>query len=383
MRIAFYAPMKAPHHPTQSGDRQIARLFLQALSAAGHQVELASQFRSRDGGGDRRRQERIRDMGARLVQRLLRRYRAAPAETRPQLWFTYHLYHKAPDWLGPTVAKALGIPYVVAEASFAPSQANGPWALGHGAAAEAIGAAAAVFNLNPGDVACVKPLLGDPRCLVPLRPFIRVADFPAADAANEAREVLARRYHLPAAETWLIAVAMMRPGNKRDSYCLLADALAMLERRTWRLVIVGDGPVRAQVESLFARFAPGRVVFTGTLAAGPLRVLLAQCDLFVWPGVREPIGMAMLEAQAAGLPVVTGAGPGIADIVQDGGTGLLVPRGDVEAFAAAVASLLDEPGERAALGARARLTAHQRHDIATASATLDRVLTHVAAGSWP
>ena len=93
--------------------------------------------------------------------------------------------------------------------------------------------------------------------------------------------------------------------------------------------------------------------------------------------------MAMLEVQAAGLPVVTGAGPGIADIVQDGGTGLLVLRGDVEAFAAAVASLLDEPGERAALGARARLAAHQRHDIATASATLDRVLTHVAAGSWP
>jgi glycosyltransferase involved in cell wall biosynthesis len=375
--------MKAPHHPTQSGDREIARLFLQALSAAGHEVELASRFRSRDGGGDGRRQERIRDIGAALAERLLRRYRAAAAETRPQLWFTYHLYHKAPDWLGPTVAKALGIPYVVAEASFAPSQANGPWALGHGAVAEAIGAAAAVFNLNPGDVACVKPLLGDPRCLVPLKPFIQMADFPVTDAAEGARELLARRYHLPAAETWLIAVAMMRPGNKRDSYQLLAGALTMLEQRAWRLLIVGDGSLRAQVEALFARFAPGRVVFTGALAADALRTLLAQCDLFVWPGVREPIGMAMLEAQAAGLPVVTGASPGVAGIVQDGCTGLLVPRGDVEAFAAAVASLLDGPQERAALGARARLTAHEGHDIATASATLDRVLTDLAAGSWP
>ena len=383
MRIAFYAPMKAPHHPTQSGDRQIARLFVQALSAAGHEVALASPFRSRDGGGDRRRQERIRDVGARLAERLLRRYAASPAGARPQLWFTYHLYHKAPDWLGPTVSKALDIPYVVAEASFAPSQANGPWAMGHGAAAEAIAAAGAVFNLNPDDVACVKPLLKDPRCLVPLKPFIRVADFPVAPAADEARGVLARRYHLPAAETWLIVVAMMRPGNKRDSYRLLADALTMLERRTWRLIVVGDGPLRAQVESLFARFAPGRVVFTGALAAHPLRVLLAQCDLFVWPGVREPIGMAMLEAQAAGLPVVTGDGPGIAGIVEDGCTGLLVPRGDLEAFAAGVAKLLDGPRERADLGARARLSAHQHHDIATASATLDRVLTGLAAGSWP
>jgi glycosyltransferase involved in cell wall biosynthesis len=124
-------------------------------------------------------------------------------------------------------------------------------------------------------------------------------------------------------------------------------------------------------------------VFTGALAADALRTLLVQCDLFVWPGVREPIGMAMLEAQAAGLPVITGASPGVAGIVQDGCTGLLVPRGDVEAFAAAVASLLDGPQERAALGARARLAAHQRHDIATASATLDRVLTDLAAGSWP
>jgi glycosyltransferase involved in cell wall biosynthesis len=93
--------------------------------------------------------------------------------------------------------------------------------------------------------------------------------------------------------------------------------------------------------------------------------------------------MAMLEAQAAGLPVVTGDGPGIAGIVEDGCTGLLVPRGDLEAFAAAVAKLLDGPRERADLGARARLRAHQHHDIATASATLDRVLTGLAAGSWP
>ncbi len=383
MRIAFYAPMKAPHHPTQSGDRQIARLFLRALSACGHDVALASQFRSRDGDGERRRQERIRDIGTRLAERLLRRYRAASAEVWPQLWFTYHVYHKAPDWLGPPVAKALGIPYVIAEASFAPRQAGGPWAVGHRAAGEAIAASSALFNLNPGDVACVKPLLSDPRRLVPLKPFVDVAQYPVRAARGGAREVLARRYHLPAAEAWLIAVAMMRVGNKRDSYHLLARALAMLEARAWRLVIVGDGPVRAEVESLFARFAPGRVVFTGALAADELRTLVANSDLFVWPGVREPIGMAMLEAQAAGLPVVTGRGPGIADIVHDGCTGRLVPRGNVEAFAGAVASLLDAPHERAALGARARLNAVKRHDIAAASATLDRILTGLHAGSWP
>src|SRR3546814_1683340 len=54
------------------------------------------------------------------------RYQALPARQRPQLWFTYHLYYKAPDWIGPKVARALRIPYVVAEASVAYKRASGP-----------------------------------------------------------------------------------------------------------------------------------------------------------------------------------------------------------------------------------------------------------------
>jgi glycosyltransferase involved in cell wall biosynthesis len=383
MRIAFYAPMKPPHHPTRSGDRLLARLFLEAFAVAGHDAHLASRFRSRDGNGDRRRQERIRDLGARIAERLLGRYRAAPAAHRPELWFTYHVYHKAPDWLGPPVAEGLGIPYVLAEASSAPKQADGPWAIGYAAARDAIAAADAVLCLNPGDVACLRPLLRDPQRLAPLKPFIDVARHAPRDACGGTRQALAERYALPAGEPWLIAVAMMRVGNKRDSYRLLADALATLEGERWRLIVVGDGPARADVESFFARFAPGRVVFTGALAGDALRPLVAHSDLFVWPGVREPIGMAMLEAQAAGLPVVSGDAPGIADIVHDGCTGRLVPRGDVQAFAGAVAGLLDAPGERAALGARARQLALRDHDIGAASATLDRVVTGLRAGTWP
>lgn len=383
MRIAFYAPMKSPHHPIQSGDRLLARLFVEALSIAGHDVCLASAFRSRDGGGERQRQKRIRDLGGRLAKRLLRRYRAAPAGRRPELWFTYHLYHKAPDWLGPPVAGALGIPYVVAEASFAPSQAQGPWAAGHAAARDAIGAADAVFNLNPGDAAGVRPLLDAPERLVALKPFVDVARHPLRDTTGETRERLARRYDLPACEPWLIAVAMMRAGNKRDSYRLLAEALAMLEATRWRLIVVGDGPARADVASFFARFAHGRIALTGALDAETLRPLMANCDVFVWPGVREPIGMAMLEAQACGLPVVTGDGPGIAAIVRDRSTGRLVPRGDARAFADALAELLAAPGERAALGAMARQVALGEHDIHVASAALDAVLTGLRAGTWP
>lgn len=387
MRIAFYAPMKAPAHPTQSGDRLIARLLLKALAGAGHDVSLASRFRSRDRDGAQQRQARLRDIGARLAARLVKRYRAMPEGGRPELWFTYHLYHKAPDWLGAPVASALGIPYVLAEASFAPKQAGGAWAIGHDAARDAIAAADAVFNLNPGDAACVLPLLSDARRLVPLEPFVDVAQYPFRGVGQgnreRNREALGARFALPAGEPWLIAVAMMRTGNKRDSYRLLAEALAVLGRERWRLIVVGDGPVRAEVESFFEPFAKGRVVFTGALSGDALHTLVAHCDLFVWPGVREPIGMAMLEAQVAGVPVVAGAGPGIAGIVRDGCTGRLVPRGDAEAFAGAVADLLAAPAERTALGARARRKALLDHDISSASTAIDAVVRGLRAGSWP
>lgn len=383
MRIAFYAPMKAPDYPTLSGDRLIARLLLSALTGAGHQVSVASRFRSREGTGDEARQRRIRQVGTALARRLLRRYRALPAAHRPQLWFTYHLYHKAPDWLGPPVARALGIPYVLAEASFAPKQADGPWALGHQAAAEAIARADAIFSLNPGDTPCLEPLVDDPRRLVALKPFLDVASRPTRTPGDGTRRRLARHYGLTGDAPWLVAVAMMREGNKRDSYRLLAEALQRLQARDWRLIVIGDGPVRADVEAAFAGFAPGRVVFAGALAPEPLDTLVAHSDLFVWPGVREPIGMAMLEAQAVGVAVVSGRGPGIAGIVQDGRTGLLVPRGDPEAFAAAVDGLLRDPGERAAMGDRARDAVGERHDIVAAGARLDTVLDAVQAGRWP
>ena len=83
--------------------------------------------------------------------------------------------------------------------------------------------------------------------------------------------------------------------------------------------------------------------------------------------------MALIEAGAAGLPVVAGSSPGVAGIVAHGETGLLVPQGDAGAFAAAVRALLDS-GRRAAFGQAARRRALARHDIAAAAGRLDAML---------
>jgi glycosyltransferase involved in cell wall biosynthesis len=354
MRIAFYAPLKPPDHPIPSGDRRVARLFLEALRIAGHEPFVASRLRSRDGDGNSARQASIAARGRRIAERLIANWRRQP-QTAPGLWFTYHLYYKAPDWLGPAVATALGIPYVVAEGSLAAKRADGPWALGHRAVEAALRRADRVIGLNPADREGVLPALPGCDRWVAMAPFLDVRSYRAAQPrAGPAR---------------LIAVAMMRPGDKLASYRLLGAVLAELLDLSWTLRIVGDGPVRAGVEAALAPLGE-RVDFLGTLNDMAVGDSLAGSDLFVWPAINEAFGMAVLEAQASGVPVVAGASGGISGIVAHGATGLLASPGDAQAFAAAVRQLILDSEQRAAMGTTARDRALREHDLAAAAERL-------------
>jgi glycosyltransferase involved in cell wall biosynthesis len=375
--------MKAPNDPVPSGDRKIARLFLQALGDGGHELTLASGFRSWEGAGDSGRQRRLRDVGERIAKRLLRRYRALPSERRPETWFTYHVYHKAPDWIGPHVSAALAIPYVVAEASYAPKQAGGPWAIGHQAAAAAISRSAAILALNSNDIPCVLPLLDNPRRLVPLRPFLDTREYPARNASEPDLDALCRRFNVAPDRPRLLTVAMMRYGNKLACYQLLANALRSIAEPRVVALLVGDGPARADVQAAFADIPQHQIVFAGLQPQEMLKDFFAAADLFAWPAVDEPFGMALLEAQTAGLPVVAGRSRGVADVVHDGVSGVLVPPRDVDAFARALVSLLRSPDRLRAMGSAARATAVREHDIGTATITLNRVLEHVRTGAVP
>ena len=148
MRLAFYAPLKPPDHPVPSGDRRMAQLLIQAWEQAGHQVEIASRLASRRGEGAQQKEVAVAAAAER--ERLLALYAARAPADRPAAWFTYHLYYKAPDWLGPDLARALAIPYLVAEASVAGKRAGGPHALGHDATAAALRAAGAGLRHQPG-----------------------------------------------------------------------------------------------------------------------------------------------------------------------------------------------------------------------------------------
>lgn len=373
MNIAFYAPLKPPDHPNPSGDRRMARLLITALEQAGHTVELASRLRSYDREGDAARQQRIRALGGRLAERLIRRYQKRPALSRPRIWFTYHLYHKAPDWLGPTVAEALDIPYVVAEASFAPKQENGSWAEGHDAASQAIASADLAFCLNADDRRYVRPLLKHPHRLMPLAPFIDTDRFTVGNGANHRRRI-AEAHGIESGVPWLLTVAMMRPGAKLASYRILGEALTGLMTRPWRLLACGYGTARREVAAALAPLGD-RVIWFGELATEELAGLYAAADIYVWPAVNEAYGMAFLEAQAAGLPVVAGRTGGVPEVVGDGQSGILVPVNDASAFAAAVDELIGDAVKRQAMGEAARRLVLEKHDIKAAARILNDALS--------
>lgn len=357
--VVVYAPLKSPNHPAPSGDRTMARLLMRALEAAGFAPELASELRSYEPFGDAARQRSIEVDGRREAERLITGFDGRAQSARPRAWFTYHSYYKAPDHLGPRVSAALDIPYAIAEGSRAGKRAAGPWAFAHACTEAGLDRADILFVMTANDREALERLTRPGQRLVDLPPFLDV------------RPAVVRPERVGAPR--LLVVAMMRPGDKLASYRLLAEALSRIGGAAWGLDVVGDGPERAAVEDAF-RDLGDRVAFHGALAGEALDQLYAAADLLVWPAVNEAYGMALLEAQAAGCPVVAGGYGGVRDALRDGVTGIVTPPGDPAAFGDAVAALLADPDRRRVMGLAARLFVAEERSLANAAAVLREAL---------
>ena len=377
MRVAFYAPMKSPNYSVPSGDRLIGRLLIGALQGAGISVELMSQFRSYEGKGDSNRQKRLQRIGQRLADRIVRRLLGRPLEERPSVWLTYHLYHKAPDWIGPFVSRKLSIPYVVIEASFAPKQAIGAWSLGHEAVYHTLTKASLVIGLNSQDSSCVITCLATPQRYKALRPFLDSSLLEKAGKDRDKhRRAIDREFNLDNQSPLLLTVAMMRPGDKVQSYKILAQALQSIEDQDWVLLVVGDGSEASQVRSFFSRFG-NRIIWLGKVEAERLAGLYSGSDVFVWPAVKESPGMCFLEALATGTPVVGGNSGGVPDIVEHNVTGLLANHLDVDDFAVCVKSLLIDKDRRRAMGTAGAINVARYHRIESAGQELKKLLSDI------
>ncbi|MFT3810343.1 MAG: glycosyltransferase [Micropepsaceae bacterium] len=356
-RALLYAPMNppAPGAPP-SGDRAMTGLLSRALERIGIGTEPASQLRAYEGKGDAAQQSAIAEAAKAEIPRLI----AAHAANPPALWITYLTYYKSPDHLGPHVTKALGIPYVIVEASHAPKRATGDFAAPYAAARSALESADAVIAMTDHDAAMLQQIVPAER-LHRLPPFIDTARF----------KNIPRKSGLT---PLILTTAMLRPGKKLANFPLIAAALARIADLKWFYVVAGGGEGEAEAKAAFANFPRDRITFMGAVPPDAMPNLYARADLYLWPGLKEAYGLSYLEAQASGLPVAACDTAGVPAVVEQGRGGLLTPAGDAEALAQSLRILLMNRQTRDIMGEVAAEFVHGERDITHAAARLRSIL---------
>jgi glycosyltransferase involved in cell wall biosynthesis len=129
-----------------------------------------------------------------------------------------------------------------------------------------------------------------------------------------------------------------------------------------RFVIVGDGELRFELEQEAAVLGlEGRVMFVGWQP--DLSIVYADLDLFTLTSLNEGVGLVLVEAMAAGCPVVATRVGGVPDVIQDGITGRLVESGDVEGLARAMREMLTDRARTRQMAEAARADVSQRYTV--------------------
>jgi glycosyltransferase involved in cell wall biosynthesis len=156
-------------------------------------------------------------------------------------------------------------------------------------------------------------------------------------------------------------LAVLEP---RKGHRYLVEAIARLKARglSLRCLFAGTGAERERLEDLATQFGvKAEVGFLGFVEDTP--AFLAGIDIFILPSLHEGLGVSVLEAMAAGRPVVASRVGGLSEIVVDGKTGLLVPPADSAALSEAIAALIAEPGRARAMGQAAAAHARERFSL--------------------
>jgi glycosyltransferase involved in cell wall biosynthesis len=182
---------------------------------------------------------------------------------------------------------------------------------------------------------------------------------------------LRRRLGLDPGRRYVIHVARFHP-IKDHAMLLRAFAGVASDCDDVDLLLAGDGPLRGEMERLVdALGLNGRMRFLGVRSDVP--VLLQAADIFTLTSISEAASLTLLEAMAAGLPIVATAVGGTPELVRDGREALLVPRGDHVAAATALRTVLQDPALATRLGEAARARVRARFRLDDTIANYDRL----------
>src|SRR5690606_37841600 len=169
-----------------------------------------------------------------------------------------------------------------------------------------------------------------------------------------------RRAHAAPDQPMILAMGRLVP---EKGFHVLLDAFRLVLERTpkAKLVLAGEGPQRKALEEQAERLGIAQHVYFKGFATDPVRNrLLHVADVAVFPSLYEPFGIVALEAMSVGPPVVAARSGGLAEVVEHGETGFLVPPGDAGALADALVPLLISPGLREHLGRKGQERARTR-----------------------
>ena len=176
---------------------------------------------------------------------------------------------------------------------------------------------------------------------------------------------------MPEGGPHLVAIGRLAE-QKGFSLLVEAVALAVDDLPGLRLTILGDGPLRPELEeAIAAKGLEGVVWLAGWADEAGVRAALAGAQALILPSFAEGLPVVVMEAMAAGRPVIATAIAGVPELVREGREGWLVPAGDAGALAEAIRCLSATPAERLAeMGAEARMRVLARHDIEKEAARL-------------
>lgn len=357
MKIAFYAPLKPMSHPNPSGDRAIARDLFRYFEAMKNDVNVTDEFRTRwfwrelGGWGD----------WIKALQRSIEFVK----RKRPDIFFTYHMYYKAPDPIQPLLSLLFGKPYVIYEASLAP-KARKKWKTlpGYLWTRFALWQASRIYTNMREDFELLSQYYPNKVCHIP--PSIDLNRF----VRNELKAKAAvQKYGLNAeTEVRVICAAMMRDERKTEGVSILVRSMnAILEKHPGKkieLIVAGDGKNRSRVESLVSEANREKVRFLGAVPREEMVALYSASHLFAFPGIDEGFGLVYLEAQACGLPVLAMRNGGVPDAVAEGESAVLTPVYNEIRYGEALQDLIENKDLRMKLGSNARMYVEKFHNRA-------------------